>query len=403
MKIPSTNTGQSSPATLSALRALPVGIWALGFVSMFMDISSELIHSLLPVFMATVLGASMTTIGIIEGVAEATAAITKVFSGAMSDYLGKRKWLAGLGYGLAALTKPIFPLATTIGWVFAARFIDRIGKGIRGAPRDALVADIAPPELRGAAYGLRQSLDSVGAFIGPLTALAFMVWLANDIRAVLWIAVAPAFVAVALLVLGVKDPERLGVNPGIRSPLTFSDAKRLPTRYWLIVLLGAVFTLARFSEAFLVLRAQDVGLTLGYVPLVLIVMNVAYTATAYPAGVAADQLNQRMLLIVGLGMLAVADLVLAATISPLLALTGAALWGIHMGLTQGLFAKLVADNAPSELRGTAFGIFNLVSGSALLLASVIAGALWAAFGAPATFLAGAAFAVLALLGLLAYP
>ena len=402
MKIPSTNTGQSSPATLGALRALPVGIWALGLVSMFMDISSELIHSLLPVFMAAVLGASMTTIGIIEGVAEATAAITKVFSGAMSDYLGKRKWLAGLGYGLAALTKPIFPLATTIGWVFAARFIDRIGKGIRGAPRDALVADIAPFELRGAAYGLRQSLDSVGAFIGPLTALAFMAWLASDIRAVLWIAVAPAFIAVALLVMGVKDPDRLGVNSGMRSPLTLSDAKRLPVRYWHIVLLGAVFTLARFSEAFLVLRAQDVGLTLGYVPLVLIVMNIAYTATAYPAGVAADQLNQRMLLIVGLGMLAVADLVLAATTSPLLALAGASLWGIHMGLTQGLFAKLVADNAPLELRGTAFGIFNLVSGSALLLASVIAGALWAAFGAPATFLAGAAFAILAVLGLLVY-
>jgi len=402
MKIASTNTGQSSPATLSALRALPVGIWALGLVSMFMDISSELIHSLLPVFMATVLGASMTTIGLIEGVAEATAAITKVFSGAMSDYLGKRKWLAGLGYGLAALTKPIFPLATTIGWVFAARFIDRIGKGIRGAPRDALVADIAPPQLRGAAYGLRQSLDSLGAFIGPLTALAFMVWLANDIRAVLWVAVAPAFVAVALLVLGVKDPERSGVNSGMRSPLTFADAKRLSVRYWLIVLLGAVFALARFSEAFLVLRAQDVGLTLGYMPLVLIVMNVAYTVTAYPAGVVADQLNQRMLLIVGLGMLAVADLVLAATTSPLLALTGAALWGIHMGLTQGLFAKLVADNAPAELRGTAFGIFNLVSGGALLLASVIAGALWAAFGASATFLAGAALATLAVIGLLAY-
>jgi len=379
-----------------------MSIWALGLVSMFMDISSELIHSLLPVFMATVLGASMTTIGLIEGVAEATAAITKVFSGVISDYLGKRKWVAALGYGLAALTKPIFPLATTIGWVFAARFIDRIGKGIRGAPRDALVADIAPFELRGAAYGLRQSLDSVGAFIGPLTALAFMAWLASDIRAVLWIAVAPAFIAVALLVMGVKDPDRLGVNSGMRNPLTFADAKRLPLRYWLIVLLGAVFTLARFSEAFLVLRAQDVGLTLRYVPLVLIVMNIAYTATAYPAGVAADQLNQRILLIAGLGMLAVADLVLAATTSPLLALAGASLWGIHMGLTQGLFAKLVADNAPLELRGTAFGIFNLVSGSALLLASVIAGALWAAFGAPATFLAGAAFAVLAVLGLLAH-
>jgi MFS family permease len=387
---------------LSAFRLLPVGIWVLGFVSMFMDMSSELIHSLLPVFMATVLGASMSTIGLIEGVAEATSAITKVFSGAISDYLGKRKWLAVLGYGLAALTKPIFPLATTIAWVFAARFIDRIGKGVRGAPRDALVADIAPLEVRGAAYGLRQSLDSIGAFLGPLTALAFMAWLANDIRAVLWVAVVPAFVAVALLVFGVKDPERSEVNSVMRSPLTISDARRLPLRYWLVVLLGAVFTLARFSEAFIVLRAEDVGLTLGYVPLVLVVMNVAYTATAYPAGVAADQLNQRMLLILGLGMLAAADLVLAATTSPLLALTGAVLWGIHMGLTQGLFAKLVVDNAPSELRGTAFGLFNLVSGVALLLASVIAGVLWSAFGAPTTFLAGAAFAMLALLGLLVH-
>jgi MFS family permease len=374
----------------------------LGLVSMFMDISSELIHGLLPVFMATFLGASMTTIGIIEGVAEATAAITKVFSGAVSDYLGKRKLLAGLGYGLAALTKPIFPLANTIGWVFAARFIDRIGKGIRGAPRDALVADITPQELRGAAYGLRQSLDSIGAFVGPLTAVAFMVWLANDIRAVLWIAVVPAFIAVALLVFGVHDPEPAGVGADTQRPLKFSDAKRLPIRYWLIVLLGAVFTLARFSEAFLVLRAQDVGLTLSYVPLVLIVMNVAYTATAYPAGVAADQLSPRTLLIVGLAMLVAADLVLAAAPSPLVALMGAAVWGIHMGLTQGLFAKLVADTAPVEIRGTGFGLFNLVGGSALLLASVVAGALWTALGAPATFLTGAAFAMLALLGLLTY-
>ena len=401
MKTPPSNHSQSSFASPGAFRALPAGIWALGFVSMFMDISSELIHSLLPVFMSTVLGASMTTIGLVEGVAEAAAAITKVFSGAISDYLGKRKWLAGIGYGLAAVTKPIFPLAATIGWVFAARFIDRIGKGIRGAPRDALVADIAPYELRGAAYGLRQSLDSVGAFIGPLTAVAFMIWLAGDIRAVLWVAAVPAFVAVALLVFGVNDPERSGDNPGMRSLPALTDATRLPLRYWLVVLLGALFTLARFSEAFLVLRAQNVGLALGYVPLVLIVMNVAYTATAYPAGVAADQLNHRTLLIVGLGMLVVADLVLAAATSPLLALIGAALWGIHMGLTQGLFAKLVADNAPAELRGTAFGIFNLVSGGALLIASVVAGALWTAFGAPATFLAGAALATVAVLGLLA--
>ncbi len=373
----------------------------MGFVSLLMDISSELIHSLLPVFMITVLGVSMTTVGLVEGVAEGTAAITKVFSGAVSDYLGKRKLLAVLGYGLGAITKPIFPLATTIGWVFAARFIDRIGKGIRGAPRDALVADIAPPELRGAAYGLRQSLDSIGAFLGPLLAVAFMALLANDIRAVLWVAVAPAFLAVALLVVGVREPERAEARSAVRRPLLLTDAKRLPLRYWLIVLLGAVFTLARFSEAFLVLRAQEVGLALGYVPMVLIAMNVVYAAAAYPAGIAADGFSRRTLLMLGLAMLVAADIVLAAAASPWAAFIGAALWGLHMGLTQGLFAQLVADTSPAELRGTAFGIFNVAAGCALLLASVIAGALWSTFGAPATFLTGAAFAMLALLGLLA--
>ncbi|MGB5155924.1 MFS transporter [Desulfobacterium sp. N47] len=393
----------SVPSVLGAFRDLPPGIWALGFVSMFMDISSELIHSLLPVFMSTVLGASMTAIGIIEGVGEASAAIIKIFSGAISDYFGKRKILAVLGYGLAAVTKPVFPLASTINWVFAARFIDRIGKGIRGAPRDALVAEIAPCELRGAAYGLRQSLDSVGAFIGPLFAVIFMAWLENDIRTVLWIAVIPAFIALSLLIFGVREPEREKIiNSGDKNSLTFSDAKRLPVRFWLIVILGAIFSMARFSEAFLVLRAQDVGLALGYIPLVLIVMNVVYTATAYPAGAASDRINPKVLLITGLVMLVAADLLLAAAGSPLMAFIGVALWGLHMGLTQGLFTKLVADTAPAGLRGTAFGIFNLVGGGALLFASVVAGALWSAFGAPATFLTGGAFAALALLGLLAY-
>lgn len=381
---------------------MPAGVWVLGGVSMFMDMSSELVHSLLPVFMVTVLGASMITIGFIEGVAEATAAIAKVFSGALSDYLGKRKWLTVLGYGLAAVTKPIFPLATTLGWVFTARFIDRVGKGIRGAPRDALVADLTPRELRGAAYGLRQSLDSIGAFIGPLLAVIFMALLADDIRAVLWLAVIPAFIAVALLIFGIREPARPSADNVARDPLTLSDAKQLPRRYWLIVLLGAVFTLARFSEAFLVLRIQDVGLALGYVPVVLIVMNVVYAASAYPAGAASDRFGHRSLLVVGLVMLVLADLVLAAATSPLPALMGAALWGLHMGLTQGLLAKLVADTAPAGLRGTAFGIFNLISGGALLLASVIAGVLWSVIGAPATFLAGAAFAALAALGLLNY-
>jgi MFS family permease len=393
---------QSSLSEGGGFRALPMGIWALGFVSMFMDISSELIHSLLPVFMATTLGASMIAIGLIEGVAEATASITKIFSGTISDYFGKRKLLAVLGYGLAAVTKPVFPLANTIGWVFCARFIDRIGKGIRGAPRDALVADIVPCDLRGAAYGLRQTLDSVGAFIGPLLAVTFMAWFANDIRTVLWVAVIPAFIAIAILVFAVREPEKTEINSGMRSPVTLIGIKRLPFRYWLIVLLNAVFTLARFSEAFLVLRAQSVGLALGYVPVMLIVMNVVYAATAYPLGVVADRMNPRTLLIIGIAVLVVANSVLAAAPSSLPAFIGAAFWGLHMGLTQGLFAKLVADTAPAALRGTAFGIFNLIGGIALLMASAIAGALWSVFGASATFLAGAAFATLALLGLILY-
>ena len=398
---PSGNPHRAGTRVL-ALRGLPAGIWALGLGSLFMDISSELIHSLLPVFMATVLGASMVTIGIVEGVAEATAAITKLFSGALSDYLGKRKLLVVLGYALAALTKPIFPLATSIGWVLTARFVDRIGKGIRGAPRDALVADIAPPEVRGAAYGLRQALDSIGAFVGPLLAVAFMAWLANDIRTVMWVAVVPAFIAVALLVAYVREPAHANAGPTARAPLTVTDVRRLSGRYWLVVLLGAIFTLARFSEAFLLLRAQDVGVALGYVPLVLIVMNVLYAGLAYPAGAGADHVSPRTLLLAGLALLIAADLVLAAAASPLLAFLGAALWGVHLAFTQGLLSKLVADIAPAELRGTAFGVFNLVTGGALLLASVIAGVLWSALGASATFLAGAAFAGVAAIGLLGY-
>jgi MFS family permease len=394
--------GRGGPAARSVYRLLPRSIWALGFVSLLMDSSSELVHSLLPVFMVTVLGASTITVGVIEGVAEATAAITKVFSGALSDYFRKRKVLVALGYGLAAFTKPVFPLATTIGWVFAARFVDRIGKGIRGAPRDALVADIVPPELRGAAYGLRQALDTVGAFIGPLLAIAFMAWFADDIKSVLWVAVVPAFLAVLLLVFAVRepDPESSPRQPGLRNRLTFTDVRRLSVRYWLVVALAAVFTLARFSEAFLILRAQDVGLAIGYVPLIMIVMNVVYAAVAYPAGVAADRMSARKLVVLGLAVLIIADVVLALAASPGVAFAGAAFWGLHMALTQGLLSKLVADTAPAELRGTAFGIFNLVSGGALLLASVIAGTLWSEFGASATFVAGAIFAAVAALGLL---
>lgn len=378
----------------------------LGFVSLFMDMSSELVHSLLPIFMTTVLGASMVTVGIIEGIAEGTAAATKVFSGAISDYFKKRKLLTVIGYALGALSKPIFPLASTIDWVFGARFVDRIGKGIRGAPRDALIADITPPALRGAAYGLRQALDSVGAFIGPLLAIVFMVLFANNIKAVLWIAVVPAFIAVFLLLVALREPESKSgsaeAGAGPKKRLTLRAAKDLPLRYWLVVLLGAVFTLARFSEAFLILRAQDLGLAVTFVPAIMIVMNVAYSLFAYPAGLAADRLSVRKLLVFGLGLLVVADIILAMGSSPFLAFLGAAFWGLHMAFTQGLLAKLVADTAPPELRGTAFGVFNLVSGGVLLLASVLAGLLWSLYGPSATFIAGAFFAAVAAVGLLCY-
>jgi MFS family permease len=377
---------------------IPRTVWALGAVSLLMDLSSELVHSLLPVLMVTVLGASMLAVGLVEGIAEATASIVKLFSGAISDRLGRRKPIVVLGYGLAALSKPLFPLAASVPLVLGARFMDRVGKGIRGAPRDALIADVTPEGARGAAYGLRQALDTVGAMLGPLAAIGLMLALANDVRSVLWWAVVPAVLAVVVLVLFVKEP------PGAVAPLerpVFKSFYRIGTRTWLVVAIGAVLTLARFSEAFLVLRAQSLGVALAMVPIVLVVMNVAYTATAYPAGVAADRGHRKGLLVWGLVALIASDLVIASTTSWALFFTGIALWGLHMGLTQGLLSTLVADAAPPDLRGTAFGVFHLVSGVAMLLASVIAGVLWDVYGAAWTFYAGAAFTALALLGLLA--
>jgi MFS family permease len=372
-------------------------VWVLGFVSMLMDISSEMIHALLPIYLVTVLGTSMVTVGLIEGIAEAAASITKIFSGALSDWLGKRKLLAAAGYGLAAFTKPVFPLAPTVSWLLAARFVDRIGKGIRGAPRDALIADIAPVRLRGASFGLRQSLDTVGAFVGPLVAIGLMWWTANNFKAVFWLAVIPAFLSLALILFAVEEPERL---PGLRraeNPLSLQAIKRLGPVYWRVVMVGVVFTLARFSEAFLILRAQNVGLGVMWVPAVLVGMNVVYALSAYPAGVLSDRLDRKGLLAAGLVLLAGADLALALMPDLGGIAAGVALWGLHMGLTQGLLAALVADTAPAALRGTAFGLFNFVTGLAMLAASILAGALWDAMGPRATFMAGAVITVFALL------
>ncbi len=388
-------TGRTQPER--GVRAIPPGIWALGFVSLLMDVSSEMIHALLPVYLVTAMGASATVVGAIEGIAESAAAITKVFSGAVSDWLGRRKALAVIGYGLAALTKPIFPLADSVGWLVAARFIDRIGKGIRGAPRDALVADIAPPHLRGASFGLRQTLDTVGAFLGPALAIVLMWVTADNFRAVFWVAVIPAVLCVIVLVVGVKEPERPAGLRRVKAPLSFAEMARLGQAYWWIVVVATVFSLARFSEAFLILKAQSEGLAIALVPLVLVAMNVAYSLTAYPAGALSDRVDKISLLMGGLLLLVAADLVLAFV--PTLAGVGIGvlLWGVHMGVTQGLLASLVAETSPPELRGTAFGVFNMLGGVALLVASVAAGLLWDSAGPAATFAAGAGVALLALL------
>ena len=384
---------------LDRLREIPSGIWALGFVSLLMDISSEMIHALLPVYLVTVLGTSTLTVGVIEGVAEATASITKVFSGALSDWLGKRKLLAAIGYGLAAFTKPLFPLASSVGWLVAARFIDRIGKGIRGAPRDALVADIAPAHLRGASFGLRQSLDTVGAFLGPGLAIALMWLTANNFQAVFWVAVIPAFLSLALILFAVREPRRPEGMRKVRAPLSLAELKRLGSDYWWVVGVATVFTLARFSEAFLLLRAQTLGLPIFLIPMVLVVMNVVYALAAYPVGVLSDRANRMTVLVFGFALLIAADVFLGFATGLIGAALGVILWGLHMGFTQGLLATLVADTAPAELRGTAYGIFNLLGGVALLAASILAGALWDNIGPKGTFLAGAAFTALALAGL----
>lgn len=384
------------------LRQVPSGVWVLGFVSLLMDISSELIHSLLPLFLVTGLGANMLMLGLIEGAAEAAATFVKVFSGALSDYWGRRKPLALLGYSLGALSKPLFALASTANFVFTARLIDRLGKGIRGAPRDALIADLTPRHLHGAAYGLRQALDAVGAFLGPVLAVVLMLILSNDFRAVFWFATVPAVLCLGLLIFGVKEPAKAQHHER-RNPISRKQLRTLSASYWYVVVLGAFFTLARFSEAFLIMRAQTGGLDLAWTPLVLIVMNLAYACFAYPFGALSDTWSHNSLLALGLLVLMGADVLLASSNHGPALWIGVGLWGLHMALTQGLLSSMVANTAPAALRGTAFGFFNLCSGVTILLASVLAGWLWHGFGPEATFTCGAWISATTLIIVLARP
>jgi MFS family permease len=385
-------------AHLRRAEAIPRTVWALGLVSLFMDLSSEIVHALLPLFLTMSLGASVAMVGLIDGVAEATASITKIFSGYVSDRIGRRKPLILLGYGLAALSKPLFPLAATPAIVLAARFADRIGKGLRGAPRDALVADVTPPGMRGRAFGLRQAMDTIGAFAGPLLAVGLMFLFVDDIRSVFWVATVPAVLAVLCVMIAVRDParEKEGRDDA-PMPVRSVDLHRLGAPYWRVLCLGVLLTLARFSEAFLILKANQAGLALALTPVVLVVMNLVYALGAYPAGIFADARGSRFLLFWGLVMVIAADLIFASGSGMVAIFVGTALWGGHMAATQGLMAKLVADSAPAQARGSAFGLFNLATGLAMLAASIVAGLLWDRFGSGAPFAAGAAFAAVALL------
>jgi len=380
---------------MKTARRLPLAIWALGAGSLLMDTSSELIHSLSPVLLVNVLGASVISVGLIKGVAEGAASVTKVFAGAISDYFRRRKTLIVFGYALAALTRPLFPLAGSASVIFAARFLDRMSKATRDAPRDALVADVTAEKQRGAAYGLRVALDSIGAVLGPILAVVLMLSFAGGIRAAMWVAVIPAVLAVVVIVVLVREPKQKQAT--VREPLDLGKARELPARYWLIVTVGGIFTAARFSDSFLVLRARDIGLSASYAPMIIVVLSCVYAAGSYPAGAAADRISPRTLLLAGLSFLVAADVVIGLGHSVIPVFAGAVLWGCHLALTQGVFSKIVAEFTPVDLRGTGFGIFDLARGIAFVIANT--GYWWKTAGPAAAFFSAAAFATIAGIGL----
>ena len=382
-------------------RNLPRNVWVLGFVSLLTDISSEMIHSILPLFLVSSLGASVATVGLIEGIAEATASVLKVFSGALSDYWGQRKGLAIAGYGLSTLVKPLFAIATSPAWVLLARFSDRVGKGIRVAPRDALVADVTAPSQRGAAYGLRQSLDTIGAFLGPLIAFIVLSVSAQNFRLVFWIAVLPGVLAVALLALGIQEPKT--PVQAKQNPLRWSALKSLNRGYWRLVGVALLFSLGNSSDAFLLLQAQHIGIADSLVPLSLVVMNVAYSLSAYPIGLLSDRIDRIKLLIGGFSLYAAVYLGFGFAQAPWQIWGLFALYGLHLGMSQGILLAIIANTIPNTLRGTAFGLINLVTGAALLPASLLAGFLWQNVSPQATFIAGSLFAIAAIALLFATP
>jgi MFS family permease len=363
----------------------------LGLVSLLMGASSYMIISILPVFLVTVLGATVTSVGWIEGIAEATNSVAKIFSGTLSDRLGRRKSLVVLGYALAAFVKPVFAVAGDVATILFARFADRLGKGLRDAPRDALIADELPVRTRGAGYGLRIALFTIGCVCGPLLASLILFASGDDFRLVFWIAVIPALLSVAVLVFGVAEVRQ------DNGDLTFAlrDLRRMPALLWGTIAVATMLALARFSQAFLLLKAKQVGVDAAMVPLFMTLMGLVYGIAAFPCGALADRIDRRVQIRVGIGVLFGCYLVLATATDPWQAALGAALWGLQMGIIEGLMAAAISDAAPANLRGTAFGLYYFCTGLASLAASVAAGILWAQGGPALTFTIGAAVAVLA--------
>lgn len=375
--------------------AIPATVWMVGFVSLLMDVSSEMINTLLPLYLAGGLGASALAIGFIEGISVAIATASKFLSGVLADFSRRAKPIAVLGYGLAALSRLIFPLATSVDLIVLARAMDRVGKGIRGAPRDAIVAAVTPQGMRGASFGLRKSLDTVGGFLGPLIAIAAMLLLAGDIVTVFWLAALPAGMAVAVLIFAVREPAESRAEIKNIPAFRFADAFRLNPAIWTVICLAGVIMLARFSEAFLLLKSVEAGFSLTWVPVSIVIMHGVYGLCAYPVGKLSDTIGNTGLLLCSLVFLVVAHLTIAFSATVWEFVIGIVFWGLHMGFSQGLLGAMVADASPAGLRASAFGAFNLVTGIVLLIGNVAAGWLWQDLGSHAPFIAGALLSLFA--------
>ncbi|NLE45044.1 MAG: MFS transporter [Chloroflexi bacterium] len=387
-----------------AIRSLPRNVWAVSLTSFFMDISSEMVINILPLFLSNVLGVKTNIIGLIEGIAEATASILKVFSGWLSDRLGARKWLAVAGYGLSALAKPFFYIANSWGMVAGVRWADRVGKGVRTAPRDALVADSIKEEHRGLAFGFHRAADTAGAALGLVIALV-VVWLAqassatlgrSTFQLIVLISLIPAVLAVLSLAIGARD-----VQVTARQTLPRISFRGLGKRFAIFMLIVGLFDLGNSSDAFLVLRAQERGLNVLGVLGMLITFNLVYTIVSTPAGSLSDRIGRRRVIIGGWLVYAAIyfGFAIAGTGWHVWALY--AVYGVYYGLAYGTTKAMVADIVPTELRGTAYGTYNAILGVLDFPASVIAGILWQGigawqgFGAPAPFLFGAVMSLIA--------